>query len=79
MGYEVFKVEQLERAGEIPQLPGRAGWYVDLPGISYRGKVTAPADWSADQVLEALNRFAEPLGERIAWSRLYTPVPVDDH
>ena len=79
MGYEVFKVEQLERAGEIPRLPGRAGWYVDLGSVSYRGKVTAPSDWTAEQVLEALNRFAAPLGRGVAYGRLYSSVAVDQH
>ena len=79
MAYALFTVDQLTRAGEIPQQPGRAGWYVELGSVSYRGKATAPSDWTAEQVLEALNRFAAPLGRGVAYGRLYSPVAVDEH
>lgn len=78
MAFALFTVDQLTRAGEIPQSAGRVGWYVELGSVSYRGKVTAPSDWTVDEVLEALNRFAAPLGRGVAYGRLYSPVALDE-
>lgn len=67
-----FTVDQVRCAGPLPDEPELAGWWVELPGISYTGKAVAPVDWDAGQVVGALNRMASKLGEHVVQSRLYS-------
>lgn len=73
-----FTAVQLERAGELEGEPGLVGWWVELPDASYRGRAVAPAEWTADMVLEALNRKALEIGERVVQGRLYSRARLDE-
>jgi hypothetical protein len=57
-----FTARQLERVGELDDLPGMVGWWVADMGVSYRGRAVAPAGWGADRVAAGLNRLAQQLG-----------------
>jgi hypothetical protein len=70
-----FLAEQVHPAGDAGD--GLTGYWIDLPGVSYRGRAVAPAAWDADRVLEALNRHAGVLGEQVFQGRLYSRTRLD--
>jgi hypothetical protein len=70
-----FTAGQVHPAGDAGD--GLTGWWVDLPGVSYRGRAVAPADWDETRVLEALNRHASVLGESVFAGRLYSRTRLD--
>lgn len=73
-----FTVGQVRLAGPLPDELGLAGWWVDLPGISYTGKAVAPVEWSAGKVVAALDRMAMSLGEHVVQARLYSRTDLSE-
>jgi hypothetical protein len=73
----LFDVEQLHRV-DVDVGEGLAGWWVELPGISYRGKVVAPADWDAERVLQALEDAGQRLTYNVLCGLMYSRTRIDE-
>lgn len=78
MSGRFFTVDQARLAGPLPDEPGLAGWWIDLPNLSYTGKAVAPVEWGAGEVVAALNRMATSLGEHVVKGRLYSRTVLTD-
>lgn len=73
MGF--FAAEQARRVRDLGQ--GRAGWLVELPDLSYTGRVIAPATADAAWVVEQLEVVATRLGYAVACGRMTSPLNLD--
>jgi hypothetical protein len=77
IGVVLFDVEQLHRT-DADVGDGLAGWWVDLPGISYRGKVVAPAEWDAERVRVALEAAGQRLTYNVLCGLMYSRTRIDE-
>jgi hypothetical protein len=72
----LFEITQLHRV-DADVGEGFAGWWVDLPDVSYRGKVVAPAEWDAERVLVALESAGQRLTYNVLCGRMYSRTRID--
>lgn len=71
-----FDAEQLQWAADGPD--GLARWWVDLPDVSYRGKVLVEAGAEPEAIVRRLDRLATKLGYNVTAGRLYSPVDLSE-
>ncbi len=47
-------------------------WTVDMPDVSYVGKILAPPDWGHERIVTYLNDWASKTSPGIVMARIYS-------